>query len=1101
MRYAAFTPLLLLASTSLADVRMPAIFSDGMVVQRECEIAIWGFARPGEKVTVTPSWKGGGANGATADASGLWDVHVNTPEAGGPYTITIAGETTLAIRDVMVGEVWLASGQSNMEWTISQSDGASEAASNANAAIRFFNVPNTTSLHARLDTNASWQTCTPATTPGVSAVAYHFANELQRELNVPIGIIEADWGGTRIEAWMSDRALRGFDAYSGELRTLGTWRDPTMRPNVGPAAEDAWWASLDTSGRNAISAAWTKREFDDASWSSIEVPGTWSTDGLDRFDGVVYLRRTFEVPDSAAGQPAVLSLGPIDDRDETFINGVRVGATREDGKWNAARGYEVPEGLLKAGPAANVLCVRVLDTAGPGGFGGKPEQLVLKPLTGPAIPLAGSWKYRRGLAVGELPARPQPINVHANTATALYNGMIAPIARYGMRGAIWYQGESNIGGRESYTQLLTSMVTDWRLLWGRGDFPIYFVQIAPYGYFNDRGATAELRDQQLETMRSLTNSGMAATIDIGDPADIHPRNKKEVGRRLALWALAKDFARDVVPSGPLASSSGEADGAMRVTFEHADGLKLANVEAGFMVAGADHVFFPASAKIEGESLVLSSSKVPHAVAARYGWEKSPSATLFNGVGLPAPPFRTDDWKTGDWAVDEEAYLEPMRTKEDGFSDLIPMMRGTGGPESVARLFGDFNPSAVGGWINVNVAHSTFSWTHDELGRPMIHCTGEPTGLLRTKDRYRNYILELEWRHLQSGGNAGVFVHSDALPAKGVPWSKAIEVQVMDGAEGDGFTSDGDIFPIWGATMMPITARGKSSRAFPTERRVNPAPRWNHYRVECKDGEITLAVNGKVVTRGKDANPSEGYICLESEGTPCDFRNIRIKELPSATPADSSPPASDAAAQPGFVALFNGLDFSGWKHTEKHEGHWTIDGGVLKFDGQGTHLWSERSFKNFVLVCDWRFTKKPVPTERPVINARGEVESSPAGTQLTKLVPDAGDSGIYLRGNDKSQVNMWCWPIGSGEVYGYRTDASMPADVRAGVTPKEVADAPLGEWNRFVITMVDDHLKVVLNGKVVIENAHLPGVPAEGPIALQQHGDPVEFTNIFVMELK
>jgi hypothetical protein len=280
--------------------------------------------------------------------------------------------------------------------------------------------------------------------------------------------------------------------------------------------------------------------------------------------------------------------------------------------------------------------------------------------------------------------------------------------------------------------------------------------------------------------------------------------------------------------------------------------------------------------------------------------------------------------------------------------------------------------------------------------------------------------------------------------------------------------------------------------------MKPSPEWNHYRIECRAGHIALAVNGKVVTTGRECSPRKGYVCLESEGSPVHFRNVRIAELPPARAP--LPPEQVADEARGFEPLYTGVDFAGWKFGDEHQGHWQAADWRIRFDGQGPDLWSERDFGDFEMICDWRWTGPAQKVERPVILPSGEVKHDAAGQPVMQAVDDAGDSGIYLRGSSKSQVNMWCWPIGSGEVYGYRTDTSMPGAVRAGVTPKAVADAPIGEWNRFHITMLGDRLTVVLNGVTVIENAQLPGVAERGPIALQKHGAPIEFANIFVRNL-
>ncbi|MBX3731551.1 MAG: DUF1080 domain-containing protein [Verrucomicrobiae bacterium] len=407
----------------------------------------------------------------------------------------------------------------------------------------------------------------------------------------------------------------------------------------------------------------------------------------------------------------------------------------------------------------------------------------------------------------------------------------------------------------------------------------------------------------------------------------------------------------------------------------------------------------------------------------------------------------------------------------------------------------FNGRDLSGWVNVNCAPGTWTMTNG-----VLHCTGVPTGELRTTRMYQNFILELEWRHLRPKGNAGVFVWADALTARGQPFIRGIEVQVLDGLEGDGYTSDGDIFPIHGARMTPLNGRG-GDRAFPTEKRMKPSPEWNHYRIECVDGNISLAVNGRIVTRGTDASPRKGYLCLESEGSPVEFRNVRIRELPAATALD---PAHIAQPDEGFRPLYNGLDLAGWQETPDVLRHWKAADWILEHDGgrgdTEPHLWTVEEFGDFVLIADWRWTGTPREADLPVILPDGTIPRNPDGTPRTERVPDAGDSGIYLRGNDRSQVNIWCWPAGSGEVYGYREDPTMPAHVRAALTPREKADRPIGEWNRFVITLRGDRLTVELNGRTVIENAQLPGVPPKGRIALQHHGAPIQFANLFIKRL-
>ena len=420
-------------------------------------------------------------------------------------------------------------------------------------------------------------------------------------------------------------------------------------------------------------------------------------------------------------------------------------------------------------------------------------------------------------------------------------------------------------------------------------------------------------------------------------------------------------------------------------------------------------------------------------------------------------------------------------------------RGAGGTDGFTPLF---NGKDLSGWVPVNVAPSTFT-----VKDGLIVCTGVPTGVMRTEQQYENFVLELEYMHLVPGGNAGLFVWSYPLTAPGQPFTRSIEVQILDGRNSEFSTSHGDVFAIHGATMVPDRPHPKGwARSLPSERRANPAGQWNHYRVECNDGTIKLAVNGKVVSGGSKCVPRKGYICLESEGGVVHFKNIRIKELPST----NAKPDETAPLPEGFQSIYTGVDLSGWAAEPGDEGHWRAKDWILDYDGKSEskdpHLWSEKEYGDFVLIADWRFTGEPKKVQRPVILPSGETAKNPDGTEKTVEVAEAGDSGIYLRGSDKSQVNIWCWPAGSGEVYGYRTDPKMPPEVRAAVTPKVRADKPLGQWNRFVITMKGDRLTVELNGQTVIENAQLPGVPARGRIALQHHGDPIQFANLYIKEL-
>mgnify|MGYP002639219203 CR=1 FL=1 len=406
----------------------------------------------------------------------------------------------------------------------------------------------------------------------------------------------------------------------------------------------------------------------------------------------------------------------------------------------------------------------------------------------------------------------------------------------------------------------------------------------------------------------------------------------------------------------------------------------------------------------------------------------------------------------------------------------------------------FNGKDLTGWVNVNCADDTFTPTEDG----MLYCNGLPTGVMRTEKMYRNFVAEFEYKHMVTGGNAGFFVWADALTSKGVPFSRSIEVQIIDGWESENWTSHGDVFAIHGARMTPDRPHPAGwERCLPSERRANGTGEWNKFQITAVDGTIKLAVNGKEVAGGYDIQPRQGYLCLESEGGEVYFRNLRIKELPSIDPLDTALVATEDV---GFKSIYNGRDFEGWDFKPEHDGSWVAKDWRLDYDGKSSDLWSLAEYGDMEMIVDWRWTGPAHKAMLPVVLANGDEDKNADGTPMRVEVDECGDSGVYLRGSSKSQVNIWCWPVGSGEVYGYRTDRRMSPEVRAGVTPTVNADAPLGEWNRFHIKMVGDRLSVALNGQVVIENAQLPGVAERGRIALQNHGNPLQFANIYIKEL-
>ena len=408
----------------------------------------------------------------------------------------------------------------------------------------------------------------------------------------------------------------------------------------------------------------------------------------------------------------------------------------------------------------------------------------------------------------------------------------------------------------------------------------------------------------------------------------------------------------------------------------------------------------------------------------------------------------------------------------------------------------FDGKSLNGWKIIGAPES--AWVVKD---GLLICDGVdmPRNYLRTEEQFENFVLELEWRLTSPKGNSGVFLHADALPQIGAPYPKSIEAQIYA-------LDHGSVFGIRGAAVEPVTAGGNKGRmiaARPTADLCRPVGQWNHYRITSKSGMLELAVNGRVVTQAKAKGRRKGYLALQSEHKLVHFRNIRIRRLPSTDP----PAEAVADFDQGYAPLFDGSGFDGWKHLPGHVGHWTVFDGEIHYDGGATEkqranrdLWTKKSFKDFQLIVDWRLPMKPRMKEHPVVLPNGDFVYLEGRKRKTFPNLDAGDSGIYLRGSSKAQLNIWSQKLGSGEINGYRTDRTQPPKVRLACIPKKNADRPFGQWNRFEITMKGERVTVVLNGELVIDRAQLPDVPKVGPLALQHHNDPVQFRNLFVLPL-
>ncbi|NND15190.1 MAG: glycosyl hydrolase family 2 [Eudoraea sp.] len=637
-----------------SHLAMEPIFANHMVLQQQTNAAIWGECTPETRVSVIGNW----GNSATtySDQNGKWQVKITTPEAGGPFELKVETRDTTAIfTDVLIGEVWLASGQSNMEMPLTgylpnePIDNYKEEIENANySKIRMLTVQRNMSPEPVESLNGTWLVCHPDTASVFSATAYFFARRLHKEFNVPIGIIHSSWGGTVAEAWSSDGGLTSFPHFQETIQEyqlttneakgwLANFEKTAIPNDLGTFEsldfEDAQIASL---------------EYDDSNWSNCDLPlDQVTTDVLlpeskvsQALHGVFWFRRTFNLEDIP--KELVLSTGPIDDADITYINGIKIGSTWS---WNQKRAYTIPEGVLKQGK--NVLAIRHFD----GGFGSNLSGPIrLSNSKGDTLSLEGSWKGRiyadifldslvtydltKNDLLSERPLVPS--GSPNELPSSLFNGMLNPIIPYTIKGAIWYQGESNVGRADEYKSLFPSMIGDWRTHWGY-EFPFYFVQIAPFNYGND--LSPALRDAQRHSLKT-SKTGMAITLDIGHPENIHPGNKQDVGERLALLALANEYGVNLLKSGPLFTSKTPYENTLMLDFEHTgDGLVPSpSGLQDFEVAGADGIWHEAEARVINGQVIVSSAKVSQPLHVRYGWRDYVEASLFNSVGLPASSF-------------------------------------------------------------------------------------------------------------------------------------------------------------------------------------------------------------------------------------------------------------------------------------------------------------------------------------------------------------------------------------------------------------------------------------------------------------------------------
>jgi sialate O-acetylesterase len=635
-------------------MRLAPIFHDHAVLQRDLPIPVWGRGEPGEAVEVRLA---GVVGQVVAGADGGWLLRLPPLPAGGPHELVArAASGTATARDVLIGEVWLCSGQSNMEWKLSETNQDGDLGGESVAGIRLLTVTTKAKLGGQSELGGAWTIASRATLSAFSAVGGWFGRSLHRELGVPVGLICNAWGGTRVQAWTSRSTLVQDPGGLDDVRHYEGYVFSPDNDGVNEYTSLADWerrgAPRDT-GNAGLAKGWAGASFDDRAWRRMVLPCRWQQQGHPG-SGVFWFRRTIEVPAAWAGRDLVAHLGAIDKHDDTWVNGERVGGLSwEDGgeTWRTPRVYPVPARLVGADRRV-CIAVRARSHVFEGGMHGPAADMALK-LAGseePGIPLIGEWSYEVEQDWG-ISAPPQTIwgQDNPNSPYILFDSRIRPLLPYAIRGAIWYQGESNAHEPSVYARQLPAMIRDWRLAWGQGDFPFLQVQLASWQQPQTQPAAsswAALREAQLHALAEPA-TGMAVAIDVGDANDIHPRDKRTVGQRLARWALCDTYGRGSVPSGPLfASATIEAGGRMRCRFRHGAGLRTSDgaKPRHVAIAGVQRTFVWAEAAIEGDTLVVWHPSISRPAAVRYAWADNPEGcNLVNAEGLPASPFRTDSW--------------------------------------------------------------------------------------------------------------------------------------------------------------------------------------------------------------------------------------------------------------------------------------------------------------------------------------------------------------------------------------------------------------------------------------------------------------------------
>ncbi|WP_336518474.1 sialate O-acetylesterase [Pollutibacter soli] len=623
------------------QVRLPRLIRDSMILQRETALNIWGWSSPGEKISIQFNGK---KYSVTADGKGKWSRTIPAQKAGGPHTMKITGKNSIVLKNILIGDVWFCSGQSNMvhQMRLHSERYAKEIAEANNPQIRHFFIPTMTDLTGpRTDfPTGFWKSANPNDVLEFSAVAYFFANNIYEKYKIPIGLINASVGGTPIEAWISES---GFRSFPNELATIEKLKDTAYVNSTNRAAFVAANTKIVDKGLTSP-VKWYETSYMPKGWHSINIPGYWEDQGVRDLNGVVWYRKEIEVPLAMAGKPGKIQMGRIVDADIVYLNGQQVGTTSYQ---YPQRRYAIPPGLLKAGK--NLMVIRVTNQQNKGGFvPDKPYTIIVGSDT---IDLKGEWQFK----VGEVY---QPLNINTagrpraiaaqNSPAALYNAMVAPAVPFKVKGFLWYQGEANTGRAREYAQLLPALVNNWRSLWDEKNAPFIWAQLPGFmdrTYLPSESQWAALREAQLQSLQ-VPNTAMAITIDLGEWNDIHPDNKKDVGVRMALAAKRIAYGDTaVVYSGPIFQSWLIEGNRIVLDFKHTGSGLIANDDEDlrqFAIAGADGKFVWANAIIDGNKVIVWSEEIKDPKFVRYAWADNPEgANLYNKEGLPASPFRTD----------------------------------------------------------------------------------------------------------------------------------------------------------------------------------------------------------------------------------------------------------------------------------------------------------------------------------------------------------------------------------------------------------------------------------------------------------------------------